>query len=325
MTIQSFLSLQAGLHNEVNQWRVPKDLHELEFPRVDLVVDKDTTWPAWTSAALQTLQLEFHDVQEERTHWIATYDGRMLKPWKEVAPPVATPNKELITGAGHRNRPVTIKDLFQDFNRDQNHDFNGAHPIIVDEKGLPSPPVWQRREYPSFEEFSQAVNYEQHYVATDSPWFFGEGSLEMARNWYQENFGITFREEKHKVSTHLIRRKDPNSRTAQSDEAATTRKVASKVIHDTDVPPLPKVIEFGEVFEVSLMEDDPRLGDFMIDIDNNKLFGVEAMKIESPHCERFLRMREKAIAQGIDGYCEVNKLYLVRAQSPEFPRPQSVQ
>ncbi len=308
MTIQSFLSLHAGLHTEVNQWRVPNDLQKLEFPRVDLVVENDTPWPAWTSAALQTLQLEFHDVQEERIHWIATYDGSKLKPWNEVKPPVANPKEDLIMGAGHRKQPVTIKDLFHDFNRDQNHDFNGAHPIIVDETGLPSPPVWQRREYPSFAEFSKAVNYEQHYVATDSPWFFGKGSLEMARKWYQENFGITFREEKRKVTTHVIRRKKSGS-TVSLDESTTTRKVASQFAHGTDAPPLPKVIEFGEVFEVSLMEDDPRLPDFMIDIDNNKLFGVEAMRIEAPHSERLLRMREKAIAEGIDGYCEVKKSF----------------
>ena len=309
MTMQSFLSLHVDAHTEAHLWRVPRDLQTLEFPRADLVVEKETPWREWTSAALETLQLEFYDVEEERTHWIATYDGRKLKPWKEVTPPVASPNKDLIMGAGHLYRPATIQDLFQDFNRDQNNDFNGAHPIIIDETGLPTPRVWQRSEYPTFAEFSKAVNYEQYYVATDSPWFFGKGSLEMARKWYQENLGITFREEKRKVTIHVIRRKDPVSKTALSDDAATTRKETSEVVHDTDVPPLPKVIEFGEVFEVSLMQDDPRLGDFMIDIDKNKLFGVEAIKIEAPHSERFLRLREKAIAQGIDCYCEVNKSF----------------
>jgi hypothetical protein len=43
--------------------------------------------------------------------------------------------------------------------------------------------------------------------ATDSPYFVGQESQAMAREWYQQQFGVTFQEEQRKLTMHVIRRK----------------------------------------------------------------------------------------------------------------------
>ena len=96
--------------------------------------------------------------------------------------------------------------LFHDFHWMQNNDYRADHPIIVDQTGLPRPPEWNRDQYSTFQEFKHAVDYDQYYVASDSPWFVGDESLQMARDWYQNELGVTFQEEEREVTTHVIRR-----------------------------------------------------------------------------------------------------------------------
>lgn len=43
----------------IERWRVPKELLEIEFPRADLVCEKDTPWRQWVGFALNSLGLEF--------------------------------------------------------------------------------------------------------------------------------------------------------------------------------------------------------------------------------------------------------------------------
>ncbi len=70
--------------------------------------------------------------------------------------------------------------------------------------GLPTPPEWNRSEYATWSEFSKAVNFDQYYVASDTPWFAGKGSAEIAKKWFQEQLGITFAEEKRPTTIYVI-------------------------------------------------------------------------------------------------------------------------
>ena len=64
-----------------------------------------------------------------------------------------------------------------------------------------------REKYASWDDFKKAVNYDQYYVASDSPWFVGPGSTKMARQWYEQKLGLTFTEEQRPLTIHVIRRK----------------------------------------------------------------------------------------------------------------------
>lgn len=209
MNIEHFLRLRVHPNPKSYDWRVPAELAALEFPRSDLIYPKDKDWKEWVTAALNSLQLEFHEVQEERVFWIAKHDGAELRRWKDVNPPVAGDTRKtgVLPGVGFKNTPATMPELFREFNSLQNSDLNGAHPIIEDQTGLPTPPKWNRSEYASWVEFSKAVNFEQYYVSSDTPWFAGKGSTEIAKKWFQEQLGITFTEEKRPTTVYMIRRK----------------------------------------------------------------------------------------------------------------------
>lgn len=217
LTVKNFINLRvqrAGSDRAPETWRVADDLLEVEFPRVDLVYKQDTPWQQWVQFALNQIGLEYVDVAEERTFWIARHDGRKLKPWRDVQPPVPylvqggqVKRGVVRPGIGHQLVPETIHGLFEDFNRIQNKDYQADHPIIVDQTGLPRAPVWDQAKHATYQEFKDAVNYDQYYVATDSPWFAREESRQMARDWYEKEFGITMTEEKRQLTIHVVRRK----------------------------------------------------------------------------------------------------------------------
>jgi hypothetical protein len=217
LSVRDFVRLRAAIadgDHAVETWRVPKELLAVEFPRTDLVFEKDTPWRQWVGFALNSIGLEFADVLEERTYWIAEHDGRKLKPYQQVQPPVpylvqgGKEQKGLVKpGVGYHLRPITMHELFADFNRLQNEDLGGRNPIIVDHTGLPREPQWERSKYPTRDEYQKAVNFDRYLVATDSPWFAGEESQAMARVWYKNEFGVTFKEEQRELTIHIIRRR----------------------------------------------------------------------------------------------------------------------
>lgn len=196
-------------------WRVPRELQKLEIPRLDLVYASGTPWHDWVSTVLDRFGLEFTDVVEDRTVWLARHDGRQLKPWREVKPPVSylvqngVEQRGVVKpGVGFKQVPVTMEELFQDFNAMiDSRDFAANLPIIFDETGLPKPPAFDSQKYTSAQEFRDQVVIPEFGVATDSPWFVGEESLPLARTWYAEQFGITFVEEVRPVTVHVVRKK----------------------------------------------------------------------------------------------------------------------
>ena len=218
LTVKNFINLRvqgAGDDRAPETWRIEEGLLDVEFPRVDLVYEKEMPWQDWVQFALNQIGLEYVDVKEERTFWIAKHDGRELKPWQDVQPPVPylvqggkIQRGVVRPGIGHQLSPETMHGLFEDFNRIQNIEYKADHPIIVDQTGLPRAPQMDSGKYESWQEFKDAVNYDQYYVASDSPWFARRESRQMARDWYEKEFGVTFTEEKRDATIHVIRRKN---------------------------------------------------------------------------------------------------------------------
>lgn len=217
MDVKHFIRLRVAGHGgerAIETWRIPEELLDLEFPRGDVVFADGTPWEESTAYVLSKLGLEYVDVVEDRTFWVAKHDGRELKPHTEVAPPVARPTNAdgrprgaVELGMGYQLRPVTMQRLLASFNQLQNRDFNGRHPIAVNATGIPEPPPRDTERYPTWSEYKKAVSYDDYLVATDAPYFRGEAALPMARKWYEQEFGITFVEETRPVTMHVIRRK----------------------------------------------------------------------------------------------------------------------
>ena len=128
---------------------------------------------------VEALGLEFIERQDERIVWIARYDGRSLKPWKEVNAPVPNPdNKPTHIGMRASWGKITISDLMHGLKFYKQS-------IVIDETGLPS----------------------DTSVAADSPyWNNTEASDTLAKRWFEEEFGITFVEETRQVPVFEVRR-----------------------------------------------------------------------------------------------------------------------
>jgi hypothetical protein len=197
-------------------WRLPKELRDEELPRSDLVYEDGVPWQEWVQFALGQFGLEFVDKTEERTIWVAKQDGRPLKDWRQVKPPVpylvegGIEKKGVVRpGIGHFLVPVTMKDLFEDFNRMiDSQDFSATKPWIVDETNLPAPPEYDKNAHGTYAEYRKNVIEPKSLVATDAPYFVGDVSLPVAREWYAKEFGITFDDERQSVTVHVIRKKN---------------------------------------------------------------------------------------------------------------------
>jgi hypothetical protein len=155
--------------------------------------------------------LEFVDVVEPRTVWVAHHDGGTRPPADPPVPYVVqngVERKGLVRpGIGFRLAPVTLKTLFEDFNTLQAHDATGKSIVIDDQTGLPQPPPFNAAVHGTFKNYWQTVVEPKYVAATDSPHFRGPDSLEMARTWYRDKLGITFTEETRPMTVHVVQRK----------------------------------------------------------------------------------------------------------------------
>ena len=86
-------------------------------------------------------------------------------------------------------------------------DLAADKPWIIDATGLPAPPKYDKSAHGTAAEYRKNVIEPKFLVATDAPYFVGVESLEMAKTWYEKEFGITFHEEHRPVTVHVVREK----------------------------------------------------------------------------------------------------------------------
>lgn len=217
MTPSYFIDREAASDGERRHgtWRLDKKFHDVELPRADIVYEADVPWQERVQFGLGQFGLEYVDVIEQQTIWVAKHDGRALKPWQQVKPPVpyvvegGIEKKGYVEpGIGFKLVPVTMQELLADFNSMiDGKDLAADKPSIRDETGLSaSPPPYHEDQHGTGKEYRDEV-VSKFFVATDSPYFVGHESLEMAKRWYAEEFGITFTEVKEPVTIHVIRKK----------------------------------------------------------------------------------------------------------------------
>ena len=174
--------------------RVSKDLRGIRL-NYDLVTKNEHTKRERVGFVLDALGLELAEITEQHKVWVARYDGRPLKPWRQVKAPVPNPhNVPSRPGMASTFGPTSMKQLFDSFAYWQDYNLTADKLIIVDETGLPSaPPVGPARE--------------KSTVSCESPYWGGDESIEIAKKWFKEQFGVTFTEETRPITVYLVRKR----------------------------------------------------------------------------------------------------------------------
>ena len=182
---------RANYHGTI---RVPEEYQDIQLNH-DLVLQRDVTMPKQIEFVLNAYDLEIVETQAERSVWIARYDGRSLKSWKEVKAPVSREGaRALHPGMASGSNPVAPIDLFNDFNYYQDYDLKAQGVYIIDETGLPQPPDANADRKP-------------YAVCSENVYWGGEESKQIAREWFEKEFGITFTEETRLMKTFVVQKR----------------------------------------------------------------------------------------------------------------------
>lgn len=193
------LSLTLGdclksLWREAGTLRISKDLQNIQLHH-DLVLRRAIDSNEQMEFLLDRLGLEMIYTEQERTVWVARYDGRELKPWKDVKAPVPRGNANAIhPGMNSSPNPTTMGVLIRQFNYYQDMDLTADAKFIINETELPEPPENQN-------------DRDEYAVSSESPYWGGIKSIELARRWFKNEFGVTFTEEKRTVPLFIVQKK----------------------------------------------------------------------------------------------------------------------
>ena len=161
----------------------------------DLITCNDPTQMQRMAFVLDAMGYKLLQETEQRTVWIAHYDGRSLKPWKEVKAPVPNPqNVPFRPGmASGTHCPQSAHSLFETFNYWQNSDLTGKGIVIIDETGLP---------------YDEKASSEKYAICgVTIYWNDSNESIEIAKKWFNEQFGITFTEEQRQMPVWIVQEK----------------------------------------------------------------------------------------------------------------------
>jgi len=195
LPIQS--SLGDFLRSKINpsgSLRVPKDLQEIKLNH-DLITGNKFTQRQCVDFVLNTLGLEIIEITEDRKVWVAHYDGSPLKPWREVKAPVARGDARATwPGMASGEGAYSMKHLFESFAYYQDYGLSANKIIFVDETGLPSEP-------------KEGQSRESVAVSSESPFWGGEESIDIAKKWFKEQFGVTFSEEIRPMTVYVVRKR----------------------------------------------------------------------------------------------------------------------
>ncbi|MCF6283898.1 MAG: hypothetical protein L3K26_01720 [Candidatus Hydrogenedentes bacterium] len=152
---------------------------------VDLVVVRSDTLP--TEEAVQLIAaregVAVRETTVRKRVWVARYDGRPLPNWRWVRPPDLGEDLAF-RGGGTSSTARTILKQFEPFlNAQADAD---KRMMVLDETGLPAEPgenqTWG------------TICLSNHYAFGPSP-----ASVAKVKDWFRDNFGITFTEEERDV------------------------------------------------------------------------------------------------------------------------------
>ena len=147
----------------------------------NLVYRDDVSMKEKFSFILQEMGYIIETTVEERTVFVAKYDGRDLPDPETVSAPG-------VSGWGYH----TAKNLLDSMTRVRNWDFMAAGPLFIDETGLPS----ERGPGQTYKDIALSIEYPDCKL-----------DFETLQPWFEETFGITFTQETRSVEVFIIRKK----------------------------------------------------------------------------------------------------------------------
>ncbi len=126
---------------------------------------------------------------ESRNVLVARYDGRPLRNFKDVKAPLRydadSKSKVGMTNSSAR-AGIPMRNLLNGLVMDQNRDIkdDSKKLIIVNETGI------------------------EGNISSESAFWPGDEGLRLAKEWFEEQFGVTFTEETRKMKTYIIRKRN---------------------------------------------------------------------------------------------------------------------
>ena len=137
---------------------------------------------------LDKLGLKVREIEESRQVWTAKHDGREMKFWQDIQPPISDTGEKIeISGTG----PTYLKQLYESLikvrDNTENSYLTADHLFIIDETGL-----------------AEASNGQDPLpVSNISPDWNGVKD-EIIQQWFYDEFGITFINEERTVTIYEI-------------------------------------------------------------------------------------------------------------------------
>ena len=156
----------------------------------DLITKNEDTPTERINFVLSTLGYDVVPSTAPRRVWIAKHDGRSLKAWETVKAPVSKPKYAplrpgMVSGTGK----FSLKELFEQFVYYQNYELQADGVLIEDRTQIPSEVV----------------------VSSESPfWNDRPLSVDLARKWFKEEFGVTFTKEEQVKTVYVVQEKKGN-------------------------------------------------------------------------------------------------------------------
>lgn len=148
------------------------------------------------AAFMKRTGVEIAATSVTRTVWVARYDGRKLPYWRDVKPleiDDATTRPFIRAGGTSTTAHELLKMFMYSINRTMEPVLDDSTVYIADETGLPQKP---------------GANQTWANICPCSEYRFWSGAdgVERARQWFRENFGITFAAEARTLTVHEARR-----------------------------------------------------------------------------------------------------------------------
>ena len=160
---------------------------DIKFSEV-VVYDSALAYEDMLEKFLRHMNVEAREKTVRRVVSVARYDGRALPNWRDVRPPEL--GEDVVASGGGRS--TTARSLLKGFERALKGgagsvDVAGKNVVIVDETGLPFEPgdnqTWG------------SICLSRYYAFGRTP-----GSAEIVKDWFRDNFGITFHEEERDLT-----------------------------------------------------------------------------------------------------------------------------
>jgi hypothetical protein len=157
--------------------KINVNLEDIELQH-ELIIRGGTPAEKRRDFVLSQFGLEVVEEEDECTVWIAEYDGRELPDYKSVKPLALRGTQKPGTMTYMASGGINLKSLFLELRKDQD--------IVIENKtGL----------------------REDMIISTVALNFKGDEGAELAKKWYKDNFGITFRKEFRRMPVWVIREK----------------------------------------------------------------------------------------------------------------------